>query len=49
MRIYFDENFSPHIIQALAVLQEGRKSEEVQVLSIAKELPLGKSSPSWPG
>jgi hypothetical protein len=47
MRIYFDENFSPHLIQAMAALQAGRRSEDVQVHSIAQEFGKGCPDENW--
>jgi len=47
MRIYFDENFSPHLINGFAALQCGRASEDVQVLSIAIEFGRGCEDEVW--
>jgi hypothetical protein len=29
MRIYFDENFSPHLVAGIRAIQDGRRSEDV--------------------
>jgi hypothetical protein len=47
MRIYFDENFPPNIIKAFAALQDGRKSEDVQVLSIEETFGKGCADEAW--
>jgi len=47
MRIYFDENFSPHLIKAFTALQDGRKSEDVQVLSIKDAFGKGCPDETW--
>jgi len=43
MRFYFDANFSPHFIKGLGAIQDGRKSDDVTVHSVAEEF--GQSSP----
>jgi hypothetical protein len=47
VRIYFDENFSPHLIRAFAALQDGRAREDIQVLSIAGEFGKGCADETW--
>jgi len=47
MRIYFDENFSPHLIKAFAILQEGRPREDVQVFSIEEQFRKGCADEVW--
>lgn len=47
MRIYFDENFSPHLIKALATLQDGRPREDVQVFSIQEQFCKGCDDEVW--
>jgi hypothetical protein len=33
MRIYFDENFSPHLVAGIRAIHDGRRSEDVTVAS----------------
>jgi hypothetical protein len=47
MRIYFDENFSPHLIAAFAALQDGRPREDIQVISIAEQFGKGCEDEVW--
>jgi hypothetical protein len=47
MRLYFDENFSHRLIEGFAVLQSGRPSEDVQVLSLAEEFGKGCADETW--
>lgn len=47
MRIYFDENFSPHIIKGFAALQDGRKSEDIQVFSIEEAFGKACADETW--
>lgn len=47
MRVYFDENFSPHLIRGFAILQGGRAREDIQVLSIAEEFGKGCPDETW--
>ena len=47
MRVYFDENFSPHLVAGLTALQEGRPSEEVKVCSVADEFGKGAADEDW--
>jgi hypothetical protein len=47
MRVYFDENFSPHLIKAFATLQDGRPREDVQVLSVSEEFGKGCADEAW--
>ena len=47
MRIYFDENFSPHLVEGLRQIQEGRKSEGIVVCSVIEEFGRGSSDEIW--
>lgn len=47
MRIYFDENFSPHLVEGLRRIQEGRKSEGVTVCSVIDEFRQGANDEAW--
>ena len=47
MRIYFDENFSPHLIAGMKSIQNGRRSEEVDVFSVADEFGRGCPDEVW--
>lgn len=47
MRIYFDENFSPHLIVGMKSIQDGRRSEEVDVLSVVSEFGRGRPDEEW--
>lgn len=47
MRVYFDENFSPHLIGGLRHLQEGRRSDGVTVCSIVDEFGRGAADETW--
>ena len=46
MRIYFDENFSPHLINGLKIIQEGRK-DDIEVYSIKDEFGQGVDDEVW--
>lgn len=47
MRIYFDENFSPHLVAGMQAIQNGRRSEEVIVESVDKEFGRGAKDEDW--
>ena len=47
MRIYFDENFSPHLIEGLARIQSGRLSEDIMVCSVKGEFGQGTPDETW--
>jgi hypothetical protein len=47
MRIYFDENFSPHLVSGVRAFQDGRKSEGVVVCSVAEEFGRGTKDEDW--
>lgn len=47
MRIYFDENFSPHLITGIKAIQDGRPSEDIVVLSTAQEFGRGCPDEEW--
>ena len=47
MRIYFDENFSPHLVEGLRRIQEGRKAEGVTVCSVIDEFGQGADDEAW--
>lgn len=47
MRIYFDENFSPHLIAGIRAFQEARKSEDITVCSVVDEFGRGAPDEAW--
>ena len=47
MRIYFDENFSPHLVAGIRAIQEGRRSEDVTVASVEDEFGRGAADEVW--
>ncbi len=47
MRIYFDENFSPHLVEGIRQLQDGRKSEGGSVCSLKEEFGAGAADEVW--
>ena len=47
MRIYFDENFSPHLVEGIRSFQNGRRSEAVSVLSVEEEFGRGCPDEEW--
>ncbi len=47
MRIYFDENFSPHLVEGIRQIQDGRKSEGVSVCSVKEEFGAGADDEVW--
>ncbi len=47
MRIYFDENFSPHLVAGMQAIQDGRRSEGVIVESVEKEFGRGAKDEDW--
>ncbi len=47
MKIFFDENFSPHLAKGFAAFQEGRKSESVEVLHCTEKFERGANDEDW--
>src|SRR5687768_7752697 len=47
MRVYFDENFSPHFVSGIRTIQEGRKSDDIVVCSVAEEFGKGAKDEDW--
>lgn len=47
MRIYFDENFSPSLIEGLKRIQDGRRSDDIDVCSVADEFGRGTPDEIW--
>jgi hypothetical protein len=47
MRIYFDENFSPNLVLGMRAFQDGRKSEDIVVCSVADEFGTGSPDEHW--
>lgn len=41
MRIYFDENFSPALVEGLRRIQEGRRRDDIEVCSVKEEFGRG--------
>src|ERR1700704_1779053 len=47
MKIYFDENFSPHLVAGIRAIQDGRPSEDVAVASVEDEFGRGAADEVW--
>ncbi len=47
MRIYFDENFSPALVDGLRRIQEGRRSDDITVCSVSEEFTRGAPDETW--
>ena len=47
MRIYFDENFSPHLVAGIRAIQGGLRSEDVVVSSVEDEFGRGVADEVW--
>ena len=47
MRIYLDENFSPHLIAGMRSFQEARRSEDTAVCSVEDEFGRGAPDEVW--
>ena len=47
MRIYFDENFSPHMIAGMRSFQEGRRREGFTIHSVKEEFGEGVADADW--
>lgn len=47
MKIYFDENFSPRLVEGLQAFQRGKPNEGIEVLSIAKAFKPGTADEDW--
>ena len=47
MRIYFDENFSPHLVAGIRAIQGGLRSEDVVVASVKDEFGRGAVDEVW--
>ena len=47
MRIYFDENFSPALIEGLRRIQEGRRRDGIEVCSVKEEFGQGSPDEEW--
>jgi PIN like domain len=47
MRIYFDENFSPHLVAGIRAIQKGRPSDGVMVASVEEEFGRGAPDDIW--
>lgn len=47
MRIYFDENFSPHLICGMKALQDHRASDGITVHSIKEDFGEGAADENW--
>jgi len=47
MKFYVDENITPNIAQALAILQNPRIDENVEVLTILEEFGQGTPDEEW--
>ena len=47
MKIYFDENFSPHLVAGFRAFQEGRRSEYFEVLHVVDDFGQGCEDKKW--
>lgn len=47
MKFYVDENITPNIAQALAILQNPRSSENIEVFTIKDEFGQGTPDEEW--
>lgn len=47
MRIYFDENISPALVEGLRRIQEGRRSDDILVCSVIEEFGRGAADEEW--
>lgn len=47
MRIYFDENFSPHFVEGLSKIQSARRKDGIEVHSIINEFGRGTDDETW--
>lgn len=47
MRIYFAENFSPHLVAGIRAIQGGLRSEDVVVASVEEEFGRGSVDEVW--
>jgi hypothetical protein len=47
MRIYFDENFSSHLVAGMKAFQEGRRRDDVTVFSVEEEFGRGTPDETW--
>jgi len=47
MRIYFDENFSPHLVAGIRAFQSARRSEDTVVCSVEEEFSRGAPDELW--
>jgi len=47
MKLFFDENFSPHLARGFAVFQKGREDEGVEVLHVSDVFGRGVPDERW--
>jgi hypothetical protein len=47
MKIYFDENFSPRLVEGLRAFQSGAPNEGIEVLSIKETFGPGTPDEEW--
>lgn len=47
MRIYFDENFSPALVEGLRRIQDGRRRDDITVCSVIEEFGRGAPDEIW--
>ena len=47
MRIYFDENFSPHLVAGMQAFQNHRRQDDTIVLSMVEEFGRGAPDEEW--
>jgi len=47
MKVFFDENFSPHLAKGFAAFQEGRKDERIEVLHVNDVFGRGAPDEKW--
>ena len=47
MKIFFDENFSPHLARGFSAFQEGRRHEGIEVLHVVSVFGRGSPDEHW--
>jgi len=47
MKVFFDENFSPHLAKGFAAFQEGRKEEGIEVRHVIEVFGRGAPDEQW--
>ena len=47
MKLFFDENFSPFLARGFACFQDGRKSENIEVIHVVDQFGKGTKDEVW--